>query len=119
MFATSLMTFNTVPCSNFRPEIHTRCVTRCPAEMQTRDRGRRVLGRRDANVFIRSVRRHGMVARLPVIAMEVGRAVERAPESARLGLWYGMLAGCDQAMAEAVRRGKDVKVRIATQAYGG
>lgn len=53
-----------------------------------------------------------MVARLPVIALEVGRAVERAPESARLGLWYGMLAGCDQAMAEAVRRGKDVKVWI-------
>ena len=70
-----------------------------------------MLGRRDANVFIRAVRRHGMVGRLPVIAAEVGRSVERAPEAARLGLWFGMLAGCDQALAEAVRRGKDVKVR--------
>jgi hypothetical protein len=38
--------------------------------------------------------------------------VERAPPAARLGLWYGMLAGCDRAISEAIRMGKDIKVRL-------
>ena len=45
-----------------------------------------------------------------VIAKEVGRAVEKAPEGARLGLWFGLLRGCDRAMADAPSLGKDPKV---------
>ncbi len=78
---------------------------------QSRERNsRRILGRRDANVFIRAVKRHGLVSRMDAIAAEVGRSVERAPPAARLGLWYGMLAGCDRAISEAIRMGKDIKV---------
>jgi len=61
-------------------------------------------------VFIRAVKRHGLVSRMDAIAAEVGRSVERAPPAARLGLWYGMLAGCDRAISEAIRMGKDIKV---------
>lgn len=33
--------------------------------------GRRVIGRRDAGVFVRAVRHHGLQSRLPKIAQEV------------------------------------------------
>jgi hypothetical protein len=40
--------------------------------LQSRDRNsRRILGRRDANVFIRAVKRHGLVSRMDAIAAEV------------------------------------------------
>ena len=37
--------------------------------------GRRVIGRRDAGVFVRAVKHHGLQARLPTIAQEVGTLV--------------------------------------------
>lgn len=41
--------------------------------------------------------------------------MERAPAGARLGLWFGLLRGCDRAMADAPAQGKDPKVRLCTR----
>ncbi len=41
---------------------------------------------------------------------QVGRVVVQAPEEALLGLWFGLLRGCDDAMAAAMAAGKPAKV---------
>jgi hypothetical protein len=41
---------------------------------------------------------------------QVGRVVAAAPEEALLGLWFGLLRGCDDAMAGAIAAGKLPKV---------
>jgi hypothetical protein len=119
---------------------------------------KRVLGRRDAGVFVRAVRHYGLQvsrrstsatpclhapstaasaiahtragvslqmehseqrptqgvhaaqSKLEAICKEVGRVVEKAPAGARLGLWFGLLRGCDRAMADAPSLGKEAKV---------
>ena len=54
---------------------------------------------------------HGAVqSKLEAICKEVGRIVEKAPPGARLGLWFGLLRGCDRAMADAPSLGKEPKV---------
>jgi len=40
--------------------------------------------------------------------------VEKAPAGARLGLWFGLLRGCDCAIADAPAQGKEPKVRLCT-----
>lgn len=53
-----------------------------------------------------------MQSKLEAICKEVGRIVEKAPPGARLGLWFGLLRGCDRAMADAPSLGKEPKVPI-------
>jgi hypothetical protein len=51
-------------------------------------------------------------SKLEAICKEVGRIVEKAPVGARLGLWFGLLRGCDRAMSDAPSLGKEPKVLI-------
>lgn len=44
------------------------------------------------------------------VSRQVGRVVAAAPEEALLGLWFGLLRGCDDAMAAAIAAGKLPKV---------
>lgn len=52
-------------------------------------------------------------SKLEAICKEVGRVVEKAPPGARLGLWFGLLRGCDHALADASNLGKEAKVWLA------
>ena len=52
----------------------------------------------------------GAQSKLPEICGEVGRVVEKASPSARLGLWFGLLRGCDRVLALAAEFRKDAKV---------
>ena len=53
---------------------------------------------------------HGVQSKLSEICGEVGRVVEKASPSARLGLWFGLLRGCDRVLALAGEFRKDAKV---------
>ncbi|KAK9824197.1 hypothetical protein WJX72_008454 [[Myrmecia] bisecta] len=67
----------------------------------------RRLSRRDAGMFVRAVKRFGLLARMPEIAKEVGPSMENASEPARTALWNALLTGCDSAVAAAASTGAD------------
>ncbi|KAL0021888.1 hypothetical protein WJX77_011593 [Trebouxia sp. C0004] len=53
--------------------------------------------RRDANLFLRGVKRFGTIDRLPDIAAEIGPSFDSIPDAARVALWNGLLRHCNQA----------------------
>ena len=69
------------------------------------------LSRRDANAFVKAVKRYGLPSRLPQIAVEVGPVMEHAPQNARLSLWHSLMNGCREAVRVAEIQGEDAKVR--------
>lgn len=71
--------------------------------------GNRTLSRRDANAFVRGVRRYGLVTRLGEVCSETGKAVEELGKGARIALWQALVGGC-KAAVEATQ-GEDAKVR--------
>ena len=72
----------------------------------------RTISRRDANAFVRGVRRWGLVSRLDKIAAEVGPTLEEASPAARLSLWHSLMDGCKKAVELTVQEEQDSKVRM-------
>ncbi|KAJ7558758.1 hypothetical protein O6H91_04G054500 [Diphasiastrum complanatum] len=69
----------------------------------------RNLSRRDANAFVKAVKKYGDKSRIGMIAMDVGGIVEDAASGAQLQLWDALVKGCKEAVKKA---GSDTKAAI-------
>ena len=59
------------------------------------------LGKRDAQAFVRAVKRFGRKSRLGDIAATTGLVLEEASEGARKALWHALVRGCETAIQGA------------------
>jgi chromodomain-helicase-DNA-binding protein 1 len=99
---------------NGRPVVKTEEAPITPTEDGAAEAGStnvRTISRRDANAFVRGVRRWGLVGRLDKIAAEVGPTLEEAAPAARLSLWHSLMDGCRKAVELTVQEEQDSKVR--------
>eukprot|EP00884_Botryococcus_braunii_P018071 jgi/Botrbrau1/4948/Bobra.0122s0026.1 len=62
------------------------------------------LSKRDANFFVRGVKKYGLLNRLNDISAEVSSTFEAYPEAARRALWYGLVRACEQVEKEHASR---------------
>lgn len=67
------------------------------------------LPRRDANAFVRGMRRYARIDKLDDICADAGGSLADTPEEARYALWYGVEGACRDALAAVEVQGLDPK----------
>lgn len=80
------------------------------------------LSRREANVFLRGMKRYARMDKLDDICNDVGATLIDAPPEARYGLWYGVEGACRDALAAVEAQGldpKDAQVCVTIVNYSG
>lgn len=58
----------------------------------------KVITKRDAQMFVRAVKRYGLTSQISDIVADVGGAVLEAPTCAQLSLYHALMGGCKQAV---------------------
>lgn len=92
--------------------------TSCQAEVEGAEPSAtnvRTISRRDANAFVRGVRRYGQPSRMSDIAAEVGPALQEAPAPHQMSLWHSLVDGCKKAVAMTAEDAKVLRANADDQ----